>query len=63
MKHIREVKVTFGKYKGLLWGQVFNDDPNYIEWTINNVEFLSEEVIEELTEELNNVGYNWNRNT
>jgi uncharacterized protein (DUF3820 family) len=35
-------KIKFGKYRGQLWIDVVSNDPRYIEWLINNVEFMTE---------------------
>ena len=34
--------IRFGKYKGQLWIDVISNDPKYIEWVIENVDFLLE---------------------
>lgn len=30
-----EIRLTFGKYKGLLLSNVIKIDPNYIKWAVN----------------------------
>jgi hypothetical protein len=61
MINIREEEIKFGKYKGETWEHVINEDPSYVAWCIDNVYLLSDEEKEELTEILNEEGYNWNR--
>jgi hypothetical protein len=50
-------KLTFGKYKGYTIEDVLEDDPNYLEWAIDEIEWF--ELDEIATKELNNnLGYN-----
>lgn len=37
-----ESTIRFGMYKGVIWKEIIKDDPSYIEWVINNIEYLTE---------------------
>lgn len=32
--------ITFGKYRGYTWKYVMENDPDYIQWAEDNVEFI-----------------------
>ena len=42
--------IRFGKYKGWTWLDVVYDDPNYIKWCIETIDFLTEVEKNTLTE-------------
>lgn len=50
-------KLTFGKHKGSTIEEVLEDDPNYIEWAIDEIEWF--ELDQNATNKFNDVqGYN-----
>lgn len=44
--------LTFGKHKGETWAEVLDSDPGYVEWCIDNMDRLSEDAKETLSEAL-----------
>lgn len=52
-----EDKLAFGKYKGYLIEEIIDDDPNYIEWAIDEIEWFK--LDQNATKKLNDKqGYN-----
>jgi hypothetical protein len=50
-------KLTFGKYKGYTIEEILEDDPSYLEWAIDEIEWFELDYI--AAQKLNdNLGYN-----
>ena len=43
-----EDTIPFGKYRGVDVVDIVNDDPDYIEWVINNTEYEFDEEVMQL---------------
>jgi hypothetical protein len=55
-----DTKVTFGKFEGYTWREVFEDDdgPSYVRWAVQNVgHSIGIELREALTDELEDGGF------
>lgn len=39
-----ERKVGFGQYRDATWGQVIDRDPDWVQWALDNVDWIGEDV-------------------